>query len=139
MADTVVTARTTEFDRTLDDHFLPSNAPKSGWDLTIDIYEQRGNVIAKMILPGINAANIDVSLDEDTLRISGQRQEENETKDKYNIQKIVHTRSFSRVVNLPKIVDPSKSSAQYKDDVLQVTMPAYTYTKAAAVKVNIGR
>lgn len=137
MADTVVTTRTTEFDHMLDDRLLSPNVPKLEWDLTVDIYEQRGNVIAKMILPGMNPANIDVYLDEDTLRIAGRRMEEKQTKDKYNVQKVVHTTSFSRVVNLPKVVDPSKSLAEYKDGILQVTMPTYIYAKAAAMRVNI--
>ena len=137
MADTLVTTRPSEFDRSLDGRFLSPDVPKAEWDLSVDIYEQRGNVIAKMNLQGMSPANIEVYLDEDTLRISGRRQEEKETKEKYNIQKIVQTVAFSRIVNLPKIVDPSKSSAEYKDGVLQVTMPAYTYTKAAAVKVAV--
>ena len=137
MADTILATRTTEVDRTLDDRALPSNAPKLEWDLTVDIFEQRGNIVAKMILPGLTPDNLDLYLDEDTLRISGRRQEERETKDRHLTQRIVHNTSFSRTVSLPKIVDVTKSSAEYKDDVLQVTMPVYTYTKPAAVKVPI--
>jgi len=137
MADTIITERTTEIDRSFTDGLVPATPSKLEWDLTVDLYEQRGNVIAKMSLPGMNPANIDILLDEDTLRISGRRQEEKETKDKYNIQKTHHTASFSRVVNLPKIVDVPKSSAEYKDGILVVTMPAPTYTKAAAVQVLI--
>ena len=129
--------RTTELDRPFDDRFFPANSPVAGWNLTIDIYEQRGNVIAKMVLPGMNPENLDIYVDEDTLRISGQRQEAKETKDKYSIQKTVHNTSFSRVVDLPKIVDASRATAEYKDGVLLVTMPAPAYTKAVAVKLDI--
>jgi HSP20 family protein len=137
MADTIITTRATELDRTFDNRVLPANAPKLEWDLAVDIFEQRGNVIAKMILPGMNPDNFDIYLDEDTLRISGRRLEERETKDRFVTQKVVHNTAFSRTVNLPKIVDVTKSSAEYKDGVLQVTMPVYTYTKAPAVKVAI--
>lgn len=137
MAETIITTRTTELDRTFDSVVLPANAPKLEWDLAVDIYEQRGSVIAKMVLPGMNTDNFEIYVDEDTLRISGRRIEERETKDKYLTQRIVHNTSFSRTVNLPKIVDVSKASAEYKDGVLQITMPVYTYTKPAAVKLAV--
>jgi HSP20 family protein len=137
MADTIINTRVTEIERSFDDRLPVAPSSEARWDLTIDIYEQRGNVIAKMALPGMNPENLDVYVDEDTLRISGVRHEEKETKDKYNVQKVAHSVSFSRTVDLPKIVDASKASAEYRDGVLQVTMPAPTYTKEKPLRIAI--
>lgn len=137
MADTTVNTRSTEFDRSFDSRYFPSSSSEVDRNPTIDVYEQRGNIIAKMVLLGMNPDNLDVSVDEDSLRISGWRQEEKETKNKDYTNKVVHSESFTRAVDLPKIVDASKATAEYKDGLLQVTMPISPYMKEKAVKVNI--
>ncbi len=138
MADTIImNTSATELDRSLDHRFFPSIPSELGGNLEIDLYEQRGNIIAKMIMPGINPDNLDVFVDEDTIRVSGQRREEKETRDKNYINKEVHRESFSRIIDLAKMVDASKASGEYKNGILLVTMPVMPYTKEKPMRVNI--
>lgn len=139
MAETIVKTRATEVDHSLENRFFPPTVSEFEWDLTIDVYEQRGSVIAKMVLLGMNPDNLDIFVDEDTLRVSGRREEEKVTREKEYTNKVVHSESFSRVVDLPKIVDASRAFAEYKDGILHVTMPVTPYTKEKPVRVNIGK
>ena len=131
-----------ELDRIFEDRYFPaisfpSLSSKFGWDLAVDLYEEKGNVIAKLALPGINPDDIDISVEADMLRISGKREEEKETKDKNYYSKEIRRGAFSRVLSLPKSVDAAKTSAEYKDGVLQVTMPSTGGAKGKSVKIKV--
>jgi len=133
-----------EFDKYFDDRFfpsvsLPSVASRMGWDLAVDLFQEKGNVIAKMTLPGIDPEKLEIEVNENMLRIGGSREEEKETKDKDYYSKEIRRGSFSRTVSLPAPVDQSKVSADYKDGILQVTMPAVKSTKKDIVKVKVAK
>lgn len=131
-----------EFDRFFDDRFFPmpsfpSLTAKLGWDLAVDLYEEKGNVIAKMTLPGINADDLDISVEEEMLHVSGRREEEKETKNKDYYSKEIRRGSFSRAVSLPRKVDGKKAASEYKDGVLTITMPALGGEKEKVVKLKV--
>jgi HSP20 family protein len=125
-----------EIDRFIDDSLFPA-FPKIGLDLAIDLYEEKGNVIAKMNLPGVDAQELDIVIDGDVLTITGSRQEEHETDEKDYYSKEIRRGSFSRSVSLPSSVEAAKSEASYKDGVLKVTMPSIPGQKEKAVKVKV--
>jgi HSP20 family protein len=128
-----------EIDRFFDDRFLQPFAsfPKLGLDLAVDIYEEKGSVIAKMSLPGIKPEEVDISLEDDMLTISGRREEEKEVDKKDYYSKEIRRGSFSRSVSLPKAVNTAKAEAKYEDGVLVVTMPVIAGAKEKAVRVQI--
>jgi HSP20 family protein len=127
-----------DIDRFLDDGAVPM-FPRLGWDLAVDVYEQKGNVIAKMSLPGVDIQDIDIALDKDTLVISGSRQEEHKTEEKDYFSKEIRRGSFSRIVQLPKSVDTAKTDAEYADGVLTITMPAVKSEKKKPVTVKVNK
>jgi len=128
-----------EIDRLFDDRFFqPFGAfPKLGFDLAVDVYEEKGNVIAKMSLPGIKPEEVDISLEDNMLTISGRREEEKEVDKKDYYSKEIRRGSFSRTFSLPKAVNTAKAEAKYEDGVLVVTMSVIAGAKEKAVKVNI--
>jgi len=128
-----------EMDRFFDDRFLqPFGAfPKLGLDLAVDVYEEKGNVVAKMSLPGIKSDELDVSIEDDMLTISGRREEEREVDKKDYYSKEIRRGSFSRTVSLPKSVDAGRAEAKYENGELVVTMPVVAGAKEKAVKVKV--
>ena len=111
--------------------------PKLGWDLAVDVFEEGVNVIAKMSLPGVKTEELDISIEEDVLTISGAREEEKETEKKDYYSKEIRRGSFSRAVSLPKSVNASKAEAKYTDGVLQITMPIVKGKEKKAVQLNV--
>lgn len=95
---------------------------RSGWDLAVDLYEEEGNVVAKMQLPGIDAAKLHVSVEDDYLHVSGSREEEKEEKGKRYYYKEIKKGSFERVIALPTAVEKDKVEALYDRGVLTITM-----------------
>jgi len=123
-------------DRLLDEQTLPS-LPKIGWDLAVDIYEEKGNVITKMNLPGLKEEEVEISIDGNILMISGKHEEDKETKDKKYYSKEIRSDSFSRTITLPTKVYADKAKASFEDGVLVVTVPAVEELREKPVKVQI--
>lgn len=126
-----------EIDRFFED-FPGMNLPKVSWDLAVNVFEKNGNIVAKMNVPGVDPEKIDVSVvGNDILRVSGSREEEREEKGKEWYRKEIKSGSFSRSVRLPKWVDRTKVDAQYKNGVLEITMPLAQEQKGSSVKVKV--
>jgi HSP20 family protein len=124
-------------DRFFDERPYISMFPKLGWDLAIDLYEEDNNVIAKMNLPGVKPEELDIMVEEDSLSVSGSREEEKETDKKDYYSKEIRRGSFSRSVALPKAVDSSKTVAEYTDGTLKVTMPIVGGKEGRSVSVKV--
>src|SRR3989344_5817194 len=87
-----------ELERLYEQRQYISMFPKLGWDLAVDLFEEGGNAIAKMNLPGVKPEELDITIEEDTLTVSGTRQEEKETEKKDYYSKEIKRGSFSRTV-----------------------------------------
>ena len=121
------------------DDSLNTSFPMLQADLAIDVYEKKGNVVAEMSLPGVQEADIDISIEDELLTISGQREEETETNGKDYYSKEIKRGSFTRTVRLPRIIDADKAVAEYKNGVLKVKMPIVEGAKEKTVKVRINK
>src|SRR3989344_3329131 len=107
----------------LEDEFsdFPLAFRKFGGDLSVDLYEEDSNLVAKMTLPGITP------------------EEEQETDEKDYYSKEIRRGSFSRAVRLPKAVDAEATSADYKDGVLVITMPTVESEERSGIKVPVNQ
>jgi HSP20 family protein len=128
-----------ELDHIFDDRFLQPFTPfsKLGFDLAVDVYEENNAVVAKMSLPGVKSEELDVSIEDDILTITGRREEENEVDKKDYYSKEIRRGSFSRSVNLPKSVDATKTEAKYVNGELAVSIPIVAGKKENAIKVKV--
>ena len=76
-----------------------------------------------MHIPGINPDNVDITVENEYLQVSGHRHEKDETEDEQYYRKEIRTGSFERVLPLPAAVDESNTRARYKDGVLMISLP----------------
>lgn len=92
-------------------------------------------------LPGVDEKDLQVELDNDTLRIHGEKkfeqQEGEEGKGYYRMERSYG--SFHRVLALPKDADSSAITAEHKDGVLTITIPRKTETLPESRKIAIGK
>ncbi len=128
-----------EFDRFLHDvPNLPSlRMQGAGFDLAADVYEDAGNIVAEMNLPGLQGEDIDVEVEDNHLRVAGRREEVNEKKEKNHYTKEIRRGSFERIIPLPAPVRQGEVKALYKDGVLKVTMPKREESSENRVKVVV--
>lgn len=119
-----------------DDWLLPTwryfNEP------AMDIYETDKDVIAKINLPGIDPEKVDISIENQTLRVSGKIEEREEEKKKDYIRKEIRYGSFERVARLPVPVKENQVEATYDKGVLEIIMPKAEKTKAEKkIKIKV--
>jgi len=110
----------------------------SGWTPALDVFEDKDNVIVKAELPGMKKEEIEVSLHDGTLSISGERKNESKFEDAeiYRAERFVGR--FQRSVSLPTSVASDKVSAQYKDGILTITLPKTEEAKPKQIDVKVG-
>ncbi|MGL6340004.1 MAG: Hsp20/alpha crystallin family protein [Waterburya sp.] len=92
----------------------------------------------KLEVPGINAKDIDIQVSADAVSISGERQEETKTEDKGMTRSEFRYGSFRRVIPLSTRVQNTNVQAEYKDGILNLTLPKAEEEKNKVVKVNVG-
>jgi HSP20 family protein len=107
------------------------------WAPAVDIYEREGNLVLKAELPGIEAKDVDIRLENNVLTLRGERQFDNEVKREsyHRVERSYGT--FSRSFTLPSVVDQEKIKAEYKDGVLRVTLPKKEEAKPKQISISV--
>jgi len=107
----------------------------TGWSPALDLYESGDNVVAVVELPGMRKEDIDISLHDGTLTISGERKRESANAEKaQRTERYVGT--FRRSITLPTRVDAGKVGATYQDGILKVILPKAEEAKPQQIKVS---
>lgn len=104
---------------------------------TVDLFEEKDNVVVKAELPGIDKDNIEVNLTDHTLTIKGEKKKEEEVKEENYYRSERSYGSFFRTLELPRDVHADKVKATFKNGVLEVRMPKTEEAKAKEVKVKV--
>jgi HSP20 family protein len=127
--DRLFEAPLTELART--SHFLSSSAP------ALDVHEDKNNVVVTVELPGMKKDDIEVSLHDGCLSISGERKSEEklENAEVYRSERFFGR--FQRTVSLPAPVAAAQIKAQYKDGILTVTLPKAEEAKPKQIDVQV--
>jgi HSP20 family protein len=125
------------FDSPLDALTNNSQQFLNGWLPTIDVYEDRDNLVLKAELPGMKKEDIDIQLHGNVLTLSGERKEEAvfEKAETYRAERFLG--KFQRSLTLPVSVDATKVQASYKDGILTVTLAKAEEAKPKHIEVKV--
>jgi HSP20 family protein len=118
---------------------LASLAPgaSAGWAPALDVLEDEENVTVKLEAAGMKAEDFDLSLQDGTLTISGERKSESEKREGESFRSERVFGSFRRTVALPSPVTADKVNASYKDGVLTVVLPKAEEAKPKKIQVGL--
>lgn len=113
--------------------------PLSGglWEPLTDITEDEKEFLVKVELPEMKKEDVKVTVENGTLRISGERKAEKEEKTKKYHRVERSYGSFLRAFALPETADGTKVTAEYSDGVLRVHLPKSADAKAKSVQVKV--
>lgn len=129
-----------QMDRMFDDTFRSlesqgSDGESSG-NLEIDVSESEEQYTILASLPGIDPDDVDVSIHDNMLTISGESQHESESEsDHYHVRERRFGR-FSRSIGLPSNVDLDNIDADSKNGVLSIKLPKLEETKPRRINVK---
>ena len=108
------------------------------WMPPVDIHSN-GNqeLVIQAEMPGLNREDIDLTVENGTLTIRGEKKLEKDIKDEQFHRAERSYGSFSRTFTLPKTIDAAKVSAEYKNGVLIVRLPMREEAKPKQIKVTV--
>lgn len=109
----------------------------SGWTPALDLYEDKDNFYVKAELPGMKKEEIELSLHDGSLSISGERKQENKNEEAEVYRAERFFGRFQRTVKLPTLVAADRVKAEYKDGVLMVTLPKAEEAKPKRIDVKM--
>jgi HSP20 family protein len=109
----------------------------SGWTPAFDVYEDKDNVYVRAELPGMKKEDIDLSLHNGSLSISGERKNEEKLKDAEVNRAERFFGRFQRTITLATPVAAEKIKAHYKDGILNVTLPKAEEAKPKHIDVSV--
>lgn len=89
----------------------------------MDIYEEKGNVIAEVELPGVDPKDIDIEVKDNLLKVEAKKEEKKEEKEKGYYRKEISKGYYKRVVPLPVEVKGEKAEASYENGLLKIVIP----------------
>jgi HSP20 family protein len=102
----------------------------------MDVAETDKEIELTVELPGLQQTDVDISVNDNTLVIRGEKKAETERKDKnfHLIERAYGT--FYRAFELPSGIDPSQITAAMSNGVLKVTIPKPTQTEPRRIEVQ---
>ena len=103
---------------------------------SIDMFEENGALKIKVQLPGYSQDNIDLSIEGDSLKITGKIEEEKTKKDRKYYMSEIRQSSFTRRITLPYEVDSSKAKAEFKNGTLEISLPKSEKIQPKAIKIT---
>lgn len=107
------------------------------WGPAIDVEEKEKEIVLKADLPGVGKNNVDISVEDDTLIIKGEKKEEKDEKRKGFRRRERFYGKFYRELNLPSYVDQESIKANYKSGVLTLTLPKKEEARKRGKRIEI--
>jgi HSP20 family protein len=93
------------------------------WLPALDIHEAKDRFVVAVELPGIDPKDVDVSVEDSTLTVRGERRFSEELDDENYHRVERRYGSFSRSLTLPKAADAEKIEALFDKGVLRIEVP----------------
>ena len=103
----------------------------------IDVYKEKGNVMVKTAITGIDPKDIKIEVDNNILTIRGKTEKKSEVDEKNYYRREIKHGSFQRSVMLPGEVNSDKIVADYEDGVLKITAPLIKEVKDKSKKIAV--
>ena len=124
-----------DMERVLDS--MTAASPRSWVYPPIHVSETDEQIVVRAELPGIDAGSLDVTMEQDTLTISGERRPQEETDASYH-RRERSWGTFRRSFTIPRRVDSAKVAARYVNGILTVELPKAAEARPRQITVQAG-
>ena len=113
-------------------------APQGGFVPAFEVFERKDGYVFKGDLPGVKQEDLEISLTENRLTISGKRdsEERKEGERFYAVERVYG--QFTRTFSLPEGVDGEHVKAELKDGVLTLVVPKKPEVQPRRISLKSG-
>ena len=129
------------FRRQMDRLFDEMTADRAGFDFqdwhpAIELNDAGENLMLKAQLPGLKEDDIDVTVNRDSVTISGEYRHEENSERTYGSE--FRYGKFSRTIGLPVGIKQDQVEADYSNGILSLRLPKVEDAVNRKVKINLG-
>jgi HSP20 family protein len=126
-------------DRLFDDDFRPARWLSGGPDgpaLPLDVTTDANTLTIEAALPGIKPDDVDITVENGTVTISGKTAEERTADEGAYVLQEIRRGNFSRSVTLPTGLEPDKAQATFENGILRLEIPKAEQVKPRQIKIS---
>ena len=116
---------------------LPNNGDGLAFMPSAEMDETDKAIHLKLEVPGMQADDLDIQVMDDSISIKGERKSETKTEVIGRFRSEFHYGKFERLIPMPSSIDKEQVVAEYKDGVLNLTIPKAEETEKESVKVPV--
>ncbi len=124
-----------DVDRFFED--IPSIEKMMSFTPAVDVYQDKDNVIVEAPLAGVDPEKVNISIENDVLKIEGKTEHKSEVDEQNYYRKEVRYGSFYRSIALPTHVQSDKANAVFENGMLKITIPKTEEVKPKTIKVQV--
>jgi HSP20 family protein len=109
---------------------------RGAWSPSVDIIEGKEEIAIEAELAGMNIEDVDVSIENNVITISGERkfEKKDESENYHRVERSYGT--FTRSFTLPRNVVSDEAKAEFKNGILRVTLPKKEEAKARKIEIK---
>ncbi|MFB6276915.1 MAG: Hsp20/alpha crystallin family protein [Halothece sp.] len=102
----------------------------------IELNDAGNDVVLKAQVPGINQDDLDITVNRDSVTISGEFRHADDGKESYGSE--FQYGHFSRTIGLPVAIQQDQAEADYTNGILTLRLPKLEQVANQKVKINLG-
>ena len=125
------------FNRFLGDAFAPNWT--GGYNVPTDVFHADGRLVIRMDLPDVNPDEVEVTVQENTLVINGNRRFPYDAENVRFLRRGTFYGDFTQRVMLGKGLDVEKIAARYNNGVLELSIPYAEEVQPKKIAISVGQ
>ena len=114
----------------------PADAPTT-LALALDVSESAGDFVVTASVPGVDPADLDISIERDLLTIRGEAKPAASSEAGNFLRRELRWGAFERSLRLPPSVDADKAGAAFDHGILTLTLPKRAEAQPKIIKVAL--
>jgi HSP20 family protein len=129
-------------DRLLNESYVPgqgTGTPRGV--MPLDVYASENEVVVLAAVPGMSADDIQITIEKNTVTLSGTMPNVAESEDTKEVSWYLHELphgTFERTLTLPTQLDANRAEATFENGMLRLTLPKAETEKPRQIKVRVG-
>lgn len=119
----------------------PKEAKDQEWfqpegELAVDVFQTDNDIIIQSTIAGMKPEDLDLSIENDVVTISGERKNPNSEEEKSYYYQECYWGPFSRQIILPEEIDFNQAEAEMKEGIFTLRLPKLQRQKVRKIKVR---
>lgn len=111
---------------------------RGAWSPSVDIFENKNEIVLEAELPGMNAEDVNISIENNVLTLHGERkfEKKDESDNFHRVERSYG--SFTRSFTLPPTVSSENANAEFENGVLRLTLAKREEAKPRRIEIKAG-